>query len=107
MNGILRLFLAICSAAVLVFVVRKIRKSQFDAIGSLFWLILSAGLLIVAIFPKIAFFFSSLLGIESPANFVFLVLIALLLIREFTLQVEVALLKKKLSLLIQEISLRS
>lgn len=106
MNGVLRLFLAVCSATVLVFVVRKIKRSQFGAIDSLFWLALSAGLLVVAIFPEIAYFFAGLLGIESPANFVFLVLIAVLLVREFTLQAEVTALKKKLVSLVQEMSLK-
>lgn len=107
MNQVLRIALVVSALSVLLFVARKIRKAQFNTSDSLFWLFLSACLLIVAIFPGIAFFFSSVLGIQSPSNFIFLTVIALLLIREFSMQQDIARLKKSLETLAQETALRN
>ena len=106
MNSILRGALIICALLMLVFVTRKVRKSQFDTADSLFWLFLSGCLLIVAIFPGIAYFFSNLLGIQSPSNFVFLAVIGLLMIREFPIQAQLSQLRRKTATLAQEIALR-
>lgn len=106
MNSILRGALIICALLMLVFATRKVRKSQFDTADSLFWLFLSGCLLIVAIFPGIAYFFSNLLGIQSPSNFVFLAVIGLLMIREFTIQAQLSQLRRKTATLAQEIALR-
>lgn len=106
MNSILRGALIICALLMLVFVTRKVRKSQFDTADSLFWLFLSGCLLIVAVFPGIAYFFSNLLGIQSPSNFVFLAVIGLLMIREFTIQAQLSQLRRKTATLAQEIALR-
>lgn len=106
MNSILRGALIICALLMLVFITRKVRKSQFDTADSLFWLFLSGCLLIVAIFPGIAYFFSNLLGIQSPSNFVFLAVIGLLMIREFTIQAQLSQLRRKTATLAQEIALR-
>ncbi len=106
MNSILRGALIICALLMLVFVTRKVRKSQFDTADSLFWLFLSGCLLIVAIFPGIAYFFSNLPRIQSPSNFVFLAVIGLLMIREFTIQAQLSQLRRKTATLAQEIALR-
>lgn len=106
MNLILRIALTVSALIVLMFVVRKIKNAQFDTADSLFWLFLSICLLLVAVFPGIAYFFSGLLGIQSPSNFVFLCVIALLLVREFTIQEQLSRLRKKLTSLTQEMALR-
>lgn len=101
----LRLFLVASAVIVLIFVSRKIAKSKFDVSDSLFWLFISVGLVLVAIFPQIAFFFSSLLGFQSASNFVFLAVIALLLYRELSIQGELVALRRKVTSLVQEIAL--
>lgn len=107
MTAILRLFLCLCAGMVLLVVVRQVRKAHFNTEDSLFWLILVLGLVVVAVFPETAYFFSNLLGFQSPSNFVFLVVIALLLGRVFSLQTELVALKRKVNTLIQEIALQS
>lgn len=107
MGIVLRVLLILGSFTVLLFVVRKIRRAQFDTNDSLFWLILSFGLLILALFPDISFFLSDLLGFQSPSNLIFLIIIALLLIRVFTLQVKLSQLQRKTTLLAQEIALNN
>lgn len=106
MSGVLRIFLVACAVVVFAFVARQVKRARFNAGDSLFWLLLSAGLIIVAIFPNIAYFFSGLLGFQSPSNFVFLVIIALLLAREFSQQEELVTLRRKVTSLVQEVALR-
>ena len=107
MSATLRIFLIICALVVLVFVVRKIKKAQITAGDSIFWLFMSLGFVVLAVFPQIAFFFGDFLGVQSPSNFVFLVIIALLLIREFAIQSELSTLRTKLIALVQEIAIQN
>lgn len=105
MNPILRGTLVLCAFLMLVFVIRKLRKAQFDTSDSVFWLLMVGCLLLVAIFPQVAYFFSDLLGIQSPSNFIFLAVIGLLTIREFTMQAQLVQLRRKISVLVQETAL--
>lgn len=98
----LRVFLIVAALLALIFVLYKIRKSQIRTADGIFWFFLVLCLVMLAVFPNIAFWCSALLGIESPANFVFLVIVAILLIKEFAASVEVAKLKVKLSQLAQD-----
>ncbi|TNU89960.1 DUF2304 domain-containing protein [Eggerthella lenta] len=94
---------AVCAFA---FVLRRIRKSEVKIADSTFWFLFAVSLVLLALFPQIAFFFSDLLAIESPANFVFLYVIAALVIREFNSTVELSQLRSKLAALAQEQVLR-
>lgn len=106
MSVSLRLFLIICAVLVLIFIVRKIRKSEFEIADSIFWFLLVAGLVLVAAFPQIAYIASNVLGFASPSNFIFLAVIGVLVIRLFSLNAELAHLRAKVNGLIQEIALR-
>ena len=97
-----RILLAAGALVILLAMLRKIRKSEMRISDSLFWLFFVVTLILLALFPEIAFFFSGLLGIESPANLVFLYVIALLLIREFASTVELSRLRGKVTTLAQE-----
>lgn len=102
----LRIFLVIGALAVLVIMLRKIRKSEIQVSDSIFWFFFAGSFVLLAMFPQIAFFFSEILGFESPANFVFLYVIAVLIMREFSLTVKVARLRLKVTALAQEVALR-
>ncbi|WP_418253286.1 DUF2304 domain-containing protein [Gordonibacter urolithinfaciens] len=106
MNAFLRIFLVIIAFVMLVFVLRKIKKSEMQSDDSVFWFLFAASFVLLAVFPQIAFFFANLLGIESPANFIFLYAIGILLIKVFSLSTKIAHLRLKLNALVQEIALR-
>lgn len=93
------------AVATLIFVGVNIRKSQIKTSDAVFWFVFVACLLILALFPQIAFVLSDLFGFQSPSNFVFLAIVAILLIKEFTASVEIAKLKSKVTYLVQEIAL--
>ena len=95
------------AAFMMVFVLWKIRKSQLLTSDAIFWSILSIVLILLAIFPQIAFMVSYWLGVESPANFVFLATIAVLIARELFDTVQISQLKNKLTRSVQNESLEN
>ncbi len=97
-----RILLTLGALLILLVVLRKIRRSEVKISDSLFWFFFVIALFILALFPEIAYFFTDLLGVESPANLVFLCVIAVLLIREFISTIEISQLRSKITLIAQE-----
>jgi hypothetical protein len=98
----LRMLLLVGAFVALYIIARKVRHSKIQMEDSIYWLVLAAVLVVNAIFPGIAMWFSSVLGFISASNFVFLVVIALLLIKEFNNSADISLLKHKVDELAQE-----
>ena len=101
-----RLLLVLVSIITFIYTLKKIRKSQFQIEDSLYWIIVSFGLVVLAIFPGIAFFFSELIGIESPANFIFLVIIFILMIKLFSLSLKLSQTEERLKVLVQQLAVK-
>lgn len=102
----LRVLLVASAIFVLVFVVRKIRKSQLQVLDAVFWLFFSLSFVILALFPQIASTLASLLGFQAASNFVFLYVIAVLVVRDFSQTVKLARLRERFNILNEEIALR-
>lgn len=101
-----RIILIIGAIVAFVFVFRKLKKTEMSIANSVFWLFFAASLVVAALVPQVVFFLSTLTGFESPSNFVFLYVIAMLLIKCFTLTVEVSTMGERIDVLAQEIALR-
>jgi hypothetical protein len=97
----LRLILIIISLLTGYYVLRKIRKSQLQIEDSLFWILFSFFLIFLSVFPVIAIKLSNLIGIESPANFIFLLIIFILLIKVFSMSIKMSQIEHKLRTLTQ------
>lgn len=82
-------------------ILRKIRKAEVTIADSTFWFLFALSLVLMGVFRQIPFFFSNIFGIESPANFVFVYVIAVLVIREFYTTVELSQLRAKLRSFVQ------
>lgn len=105
MSIVLRIVLILGALLALSIVVRKVRKSKIRIADSVYWVCAAVLLLVLAIFPGIVFFFSGLLGFLSPSNFVFVVVIALMLLKLFNLACDVSRLTDKVEQLSQELAL--
>ncbi len=101
MNG---LTIAMISASVItaIFVFLKIKKSQFKIGDTLYWLFFCLFLLAMSIFPKVIYWVSNLIGFESPSNFIFVIIIFLLLVKIFLLDARVSKNEDKLTKLTQK-----
>lgn len=107
MSVSLRILLIVAAVITVIWILKKIRKSKVKMEDAIFWLVFSGVLLILAVFPQISFWLSELLGIESPANLVFLLIICLLIEKIFTLSIITSQLEEKVSILSAEIAIRS
>lgn len=97
LSVLFRIILFVASVGTAFFFLRKIRKSKVQIHDVVFWLLFAGVLILLSIFPEILSFFSGLLGIQSPANFLFLVIIFLQLVHQFSLTIRVSTLESKLN----------
>lgn len=95
------LILLIGAILTFVLILRKIRCSEVTIADSTFWFLFASGLVVMGLFPQISFFFAEQLDVQSPANFVFMSIIAVLVLREFYTTIEVSQLRAKVRILIQ------
>ena len=101
----LRIVLLVGAIITFVLIAQQIRKHRIQVEDAIFWVVLSGVLLLLAIFPGIAYFFAHLFGFQAASNFVFCALIAILIVREFSSSAEISRLKHKVNQLVQEIAL--
>lgn len=100
----LRITLFIFSLLTFVFIISRIRKSKVRLEDSIFWLCLGLLLLILAIFPQIFYFLSSIVGTMAPVNLVFLFFIFILLIVTFNLSMRISRADTKIKELTQQLA---
>lgn len=95
-------------SALLIFwlILRKIRRSEVTIADSTFWFLFALSLVLMGVFRQIPFFFAGIFGIESPANFVFAYVIAVLILREFYSTVEISQLRARVRGLAQKEALK-
>lgn len=101
----LQLILIILSVALFVILIKSVKKGKLRSDYALVWLLSSIILIIVAVFPQIAYFAASFIGVISTANMVFALIIFLLIIVVYTLFVRVSTLEEKQKNLIQHIAI--
>lgn len=88
-----------------VLIVRNVKKSKLRTDYALVWIIFSLVLIIIAVFPEIAYFFAKLIGVMSPANMVFAFIILLLIIMVYSLFARVSALEERVKNLIQHVAI--
>ena len=105
MSLVLRIALVIVSFLVVLFVLKKIRRSQLYIDDAIYWIVSAFLLLLLSIFPQIAVWASEMLEIQSPANFVFLIMIFMILIKLFNMAIELSVQKHRINRLVQKLAL--
>ncbi len=102
----LRIMLIICAILILVFVISKIKKTQMQALDSIFWLFFCLSFVVFGLFPELPTAISDFFGFISPANFVFLYVISILVVRDFTNSIRIAHQNRRIDNLAQAIALK-
>ena len=100
----IRIILFMGALALFAFVLRSIRKSKMRIEDALFWILLSALILILSVFPGIAAEPAAWFGFQAPVNFVFLFFITVLLVKCFTMSRHTSQLETKIKELSQQIA---
>lgn len=62
-------------------------------------------MIVMAVFPEIIYWITVRLGVISPVNFVYLFIIAVLLIKSFMMTIEISMLENKVKDLVQQIAI--
>lgn len=101
----LRIFLCIGAFLSFYVVLSNIRKSRMLISDCLVWFFLGFLAILLALFPGIMYFFSDVLGIESPANLIFLFLISILFFLSFKQAIRISELEIKNRDLVQNITI--
>ncbi len=98
----LRIMLIIASVLTGFYIRKKLQKSQMQIADVVFWMLFGMVLILMSIFPDAVVWLTELIGVQSPVNFVFLVVIFLVIVRCFSLSVKVSLLEAKLQQLVED-----
>ncbi len=105
MSIALRIALVVASLLLVLFVLKKIRKAKLNIDDSIYWITFAFALFLLSLFPQVAIWASSLLGIQSPANFVFLFMVFVVLVKLFQVSIDLSVQKHRLNSLIQKMAL--
>lgn len=101
MTTLFRIVLVVVCVATFAAVIQKIRRSRMRLEDAVFWVLLCVMFIIFAVFPAVPDTLASMLGIYSTANFLFLFMIFILLMKIFTMSLHMSELEKKLEELAQ------
>ena len=102
---IIRACLILGSLVTAGYILFRVRAAKVQIEDTIYWLLFSAVLLVLALFPGIAYWAAGLLGFVSPINFVYIVIIFLLLARQFFLSIRISQLDSKVRILTERVAL--
>lgn len=105
MGPLLRLLIIVGALVIVSMVLKSIKKSRIQIEDSIFWVSFVCVIILVAVFPSIMVWLAGLFGFVSTSNFVFLIVVGILLLKVFTSSVEISRLKYRVNQLAQEVAL--
>lgn len=105
MNSNLRFLMIILAIILFVIIIRLVAKNKLPIKYSLFWLASALIVFLVGLIPNLIGFFTKLIGFETYSSLIAGVIIGLLLLITLFLTIIVSEQKRKLLLLVQEVSL--
>ena len=103
---VLRVVLIVSSILMLLYMLKKVRKSKVQIEHTVFWIILGLLLIIISVVPQIVYMFAKLLKIQSSVNLVLAFIIFILIIKQFLMTIEISQLEIKIRELVEEIALK-
>lgn len=100
-----RLFLIVGSIVFFILLLRIFKKSKISIDMATLWIVLAFAMVVISIFPEVVYFFAGLIGIESPTNAIYLVVIFIMLVLIFYLFMKTSILENKLNKIIENIAI--
>ncbi len=101
MDIVLRAVLIVVSILATRELLVRIRKSRMQIEDSVFWVLLAFLCILLALFPRILYFFTDLLNMKSPANLLFMFMIGMLLYKCFQMSIHISVLEERIRTLTQ------
>lgn len=101
----LRLILLAGAMLIIWTILRSIKKKRILMDKATGWVCLALLLLVIAVFPGAVIKISNKLGFLSPANFVFLIVTGVLVVKAFRDTAQISIMQHKIEELAQEVAL--
>ena len=101
----LRILLLVGAIFTMIYFLHQIRKNRMQIEYAISWSLFSAGLLVLGIFPEIVIWASKLVGVESPANMLYLCIIFVLILKQFSTTVKLSKMNRQITVLTQSVAL--
>lgn len=105
MSNHLRIVLIIFSILLLLEILNLLSKEKLPIKYSLFWLFAAILIFLVGAFPNFIGYFTSLIGFETTSNLVVGIILGILLFITLLLTIIIADHKRRIKLLVQELSI--
>lgn len=105
MSATLRVILVVMSLLCAGWMFYNIRKAKIRIEDTVFWIFFSILLIVFSVFPRIVVWGAKITGVMSPANFIFLAVIFVLMVKLFRMTIRVSQLDSRLQTLAQNIAL--
>ena len=102
----LRILLLAGAVITLVFFLMRIRKKQLQISYAISWGLFSGLLFLLSLFPGAITWLSLQIGFQSPANFVYLVVIFLLILQLFSTTGKLSVMNRQITEMAQHIALQ-
>ena len=107
MSNSLRTILLIAAAVSACWILYQIRRLKIKLDHAIYWIVFAVLLAVLGIFPEVTYWLTRKLGMLSPANLIFLVIIFLLLVKVFSLSMLTSQQEDKITVLSADVALRS
>lgn len=105
MGIVLRLLLVAASLSTMLYILKRIRHAKLQIEYAIFWLVFAGMLLIISVFPSLMIMLTRAVGMQSPINCVFPLVIFALMIKLFMQTIEHSQLEDKLKQLTQRLAI--
>ena len=90
-----------------IYILLRIHKLKIKMEDTIFWIFFIVIIAILGTVPQVTYWLSKVLGIQSPINLVFLLIIGLLVEKLFTVSMTLSMLEEKVTILSAELAIRS
>lgn len=102
----LRALLFVGSVGTFLYFLNSIRKNKLQISYAVSWSVFSMFLILLSIFPQIVEWAAGIFEVQSPANLMYLLIIFILLIQQFTTTLKLSKLNQQITRLTQYIALK-
>ena len=86
-------------------IMRLIRKSTVRIEDTFFWIFFTIILIILSLFPDLAYHLAQMLGFQAPINLVYVVIIFVLIVNQFAMSLKISRLTIKQKELAQQVAI--
>ena len=101
------ILLVLGSIFTFLFIMRLIRKSTVRIEDTFFWIFFAIVLIILSLFPDLAYFIAHRLGFQAPINLVYVAIIFVLIVNQFAMSLKISRLTIKQKELAQQVAINN